>query len=157
MKYERLTQEQLKEMHKEFINFLASQSITKEEWEDIKTNKPQVAEDELDVFSDLVWEGVLNKVNYLEHFSPQQLFLFEFTDQFINLIGIKIENEAVDINTKQGFQWLRDNLLNDDVQIYTSSKPISDDRNKDIFALIKQGAHITKGKLYKYFNEMVEK
>jgi len=157
MKYERLTQEQLKEMHKEFINFLASQSITKEEWEEIKANKPQVAEDELDVFSDLVWEGVLNKVNYLEHFSPQQLFLFEFTDQLINLIGIKIDNEAIDINTKQGFQRLRDNLLNDDVQIYTSSKPISDDRNKDIFALIKQGAHITKGKLYQYFSDMVEK
>ena len=156
MKYERLTQEQLKEMHKEFINFLASQSITQEEWEDIKRNKPQVAEDELDVFSDLVWEGVLNNVNYLEHFSPQQLFLFEFTDQFINLIGIKIDNNAVDINTKQGFQWLRDNLLNDDVQIYTSAKPLSDDRNKDIFALIKQGAHITKGQLYKYFNGMVE-
>ena len=156
MKYERLTQEQLKEMHKEFINFLASQSITQEEWNDIKVNKPQVAEDELDVFSDLVWEGVLNNVNYLEHFSPQQLFLFEFTDQFINLIGIKIDNNAVDINTKQGFQWLRDNLLNDDVQIYTSAKPLSDDRNKDIFALIKQGAHITKGQLYKYFNGMVE-
>jgi len=89
MKYERLTQEQLDEMNKEFINFLASQSITNEEWENIKTNKPQVAEDELDVFSDLVWEGVLNNVNYLEHFSPQQLFLFEFTDQHIDLIGIK--------------------------------------------------------------------
>lgn len=156
MKYERLTQEQLKEMHKEFINFLASQSITQDEWEDIKRNKPQVAEDEIDVFSDLVWEGVLNNVNYLEHFSPQQLFLFKFTDQFINLIGIKIDNNAVDINTKQGFQWLRDNLLNDNVQIYTSAKPLSDDRNKDIFALIKQGAHITKGQLYQYFNTMVE-
>lgn len=157
MKYERLTQEQMKEMHKEFINFLASQSITKEEWENIKRQKPQVAEDELDVFSDLVWEGVLNKVNYLEHFSPQQLFLFEFTDNAINLIGIRINNEAVDINTKEGFQWLRDNLLNEDVEIYTSSKALSDDRNKDIFALMKQGAHITKGELYKYFNQMVEK
>ncbi|PKG43157.1 DUF6495 family protein [Psychroflexus sp. MES1-P1E] len=157
MKYERLTQEQLKEMNKEFINFLASQSITNEEWEDIKTNKPQVAEDELDVFSDLVWEGVLNNVNYLEHFSPQQLFLFEFTDQHIDLIGIKIQNETVDINTKQGFQWLRDSLLNEDVNIYTSRKALSEDRNKDIFALIKQGAHITKGKLYQYFSGMVEK
>jgi len=157
MKYERLTQEQFKEMHQEFINFLATQSITKDEWEELKLKKPQVAEDELDVFSDLVWEGVLNKVNYLEHFSPQHLFLFEFTDQHINLIGIKIDNEAVDINTKQGFQWLRDNLLNDDVQIYTSQKPISEDRNKDIFALIKQGAHITKGELYLYFDKMVER
>jgi len=42
------------------------------------------------------------------------------------------------------------------VNIYTSSKALSDDRNKDIFALIKQGANITKGELYKYFDNMVE-
>ena len=77
MKYIRLTKEQLEEMHQEFINFLATQSITAEEWESIKKNKPEVAEQELDVFSDLVWEGVLSKVEYLEHFSPQHMFLFK--------------------------------------------------------------------------------
>ena len=71
MKYARLTKEQFEELHQEFINFLATQSITAEEWGDIKTNKPEVAEQELDVFSDLIWEGVLSKVQYLEHISPQ--------------------------------------------------------------------------------------
>ncbi|MGO1729983.1 MAG: DUF6495 family protein, partial [Flavobacteriaceae bacterium] len=73
MKYERLTREQFEEMHQEFINFLATQQITVDEWEQIKKDQPGIVEQELDVFSDLVWEGVLNKVNYLEHFSPQQL------------------------------------------------------------------------------------
>ena len=77
MKYARLTREQLEEMQQEFINFLATQSITAEEWKDIKTNQPDVAEKEIDVFSDLIWEGVLNKVEYLEHFSKQQIFLFQ--------------------------------------------------------------------------------
>ncbi|MGO1752410.1 MAG: DUF6495 family protein, partial [Psychroflexus sp.] len=71
MKYERLTREQLEEMHQEFINFLATQKITADEWEKIKREQPGVAEQELDVFSDLVWEGVLNNVNYVEHFSTQ--------------------------------------------------------------------------------------
>ncbi len=62
MKYQRLTKEQLEELHQEFINFLATQSITAKEWDDIKKNKPEVAEQELDVFSDLIWEGVLSKV-----------------------------------------------------------------------------------------------
>ena len=75
MKYARLTKEQFEELHQEFINFLATQSITAEEWSDIKTNKPEVAEQELDVFSDLIWEGVLSKVQYLEHISPQQMHL----------------------------------------------------------------------------------
>ena len=44
MKYARLTKEQFEELHKEFINFLATQSITASEGEDIKTNKPEAAE-----------------------------------------------------------------------------------------------------------------
>ena len=67
MKYTRLTKEQLEELNQEFINFLATQSITAEEWKEIKEQKPEVAEEELDIFSDLVWEGVLSKVEYLEN------------------------------------------------------------------------------------------
>ena len=73
MKYSRLTKEQFEEMKQEFINFLASQSITADEWEKIKKEQPKAAEQELDVFSDLIWEGVLNKVEYLEHFSANQI------------------------------------------------------------------------------------
>ncbi|HSP83565.1 MAG TPA: DUF6495 family protein [Gillisia sp.] len=155
MKYTRLTKEQLEELQQEFINFLATQSITAAEWEEIKNLKPQVAEEELDVFSDLIWEGVLDKVTHLEHFSPNQMFLFHITQVEIHLIGIKIDNEAIDITTRQGYQWLQKNLMDDAVNLYTSSKPLTDDRNKDIFALIQQGASITKGDLFSYFYRIV--
>ena len=151
MKYSRLTKEQFEELHQEFINFLASQSITADEWEDIKINKPDVAEQELDVFSDLVWEGVLNQAKFLEHFSPNQIYLFKITDETINLIAVKVENEEVDITTRHGYSWLQQNLMDDRVSLFTSAKNISDDRNKDIFALIQQGAVITKGELYAFF------
>ena len=156
MKYARLTKEQFEEMHQEFINFLATQSITAEEWEQLKKDKPQVAEQELDVFSDIIWEGVLNKVEFLEHFSPNQIFLFQISETTINLIAIKIENPGVDITTKTGYNWLQNNILDDSVTMYTSTKVISEDRNKDIFALIKQGANITKGELYGYFQKLVK-
>lgn len=143
-------------MHQEFINFLATQSITAEEWEKIKKDKPDVAEEELDIFSDLIWEGVLNKVEYLEHFSPDQIFLFHITETTINLIAVKVENEAVDITTREGYQWLQTNLMNEMVNIYTSTKALTDDRNKDIFALIQQGANITQGELYGYFDNIVQ-
>ncbi|MBW2962532.1 DUF6495 family protein [Mesonia aestuariivivens] len=156
MKYTRLTKEQLEELHQEFINFLATQSITAEEWQDIKKNKPSVAEDELDVFSDLVWEGVLNQAKFLEHFSKQQLFLFKIGEVKMTLVGVKVENETIDIRTKDGYRWLQDNLLNEAVQIYTSTKVITDDRNKDIFALMQQGASITQGELFQYFEKLIE-
>ena len=77
MKYTRLTKEQFEALHPEFINFLASQSIDKSEWDKIKAEQPEVAEQELDVFSDLIWEGVLTRAEYLEHFSKNHIFLFQ--------------------------------------------------------------------------------
>lgn len=157
MKYTRLTKEQFEELHQEFINFLATQSITADEWNDIKTNQPQVAEQELDVFSDLVWEGVLAKVSYLEHISPQQMHLFHTKDDDMQLIAIKLNIDTVDLTTSEGFNWFRDNLLSDDVEFLTANKAYSDDKAMDKFKLIQQGAVITKGDLYRYFEKLVVK
>lgn len=156
MKYARLTKEQFEEMHQEFINFLATQSITADEWEKIKNEKPEVVEQEMDVFSDLIWEGVLNKVEYLEHFSANQMYLFHITAATINLIAVKVDSDKINITTPQGYAWLQNNLMDDSVNLYTSTKAIGDDRNKDIFALIKQGANITKGELYRFFEKVVK-
>lgn len=156
MKYARLTKEQFEELHQEFINFLATQSITADEWAELKVTKPEVVEQELDIFSDLIWEGVLNKVKYVEHISPRQLMLFHISETHMDLIAIKIEKEAIDITTDYGYKWLQQNIHNDAVVLYTSTKAISEDRNKDIFILIQQGASITKGELFTYFSKILE-
>ncbi|WP_040282336.1 DUF6495 family protein [Psychroserpens damuponensis] len=155
MKYSRLTKEQFEELHQEFINFLATQTITVEEWNDIKANKPEVAEQELDVFSDLIWQGVLSKVNYLEHISPQQMHLFHCTEKQMRLIALKIKNPEIDITTKEGYTWFKDNLLSDDVEMFTAVKDYSEDKGQDKFKLIQEGANITKGELYNYFENLV--
>src|SRR5690625_3527670 len=155
MKYRRLTKEQFEEMHQEFINFLAAQSITADEWEDIKKNKPEVMEQELDVFSDLIWEGVLNNVKYLEHISPQQLMLFYISDTHLKLTAIKISKGAIDVENDYCYKWLQQNINDNSVSLFTSTKDISDDRKKDIFILIEQSAVITKGALYQYFEDVL--
>ena len=155
MKYSRLTKEQFEELHQEFINFLATQSITADEWEKIKTNTPEIAEEELDVFSDLVWEGVLNNAKYLEHVSPSQMHLFNLENDFMHLITVKIIQKNIDITTAEGYQWLRENLMDDNVQFMQAKKEYSDDKNKDKFDLILKGAVITKGELFQYFDKLI--
>ena len=156
MKYSRLTKEQFEELHQEFINFLATQSITGDEWEAIKKNKPETAEQELDIFSDLVWLGVLQKVEFLEHISPQQIHLFQCNEKSMRLIALRIDNERVDFTTKEGFNWLRDNLLSDSVEFFNAKKDYSDDKHLDIFKMIQSGANITKGELFNYFANLVK-
>ncbi len=155
MKYTRLSKEQFEELHEEFINFLATQSVTADEWANIKANKPELAEQELDVFSDLVWEGVLNKATYLENISPQHMYLFHLAETQIELIGVKLKNETIDLTTREGFSWLRENLMNDDVELFNANKDYAEDKHLNKFELIQQGSMITKGDLFKYFEKLI--
>ena len=155
MKYTRLTRQQLEELHQEFINFLSAQSITGEEWKNLKEDKPDVAEDEVDVFSDLIWEGVLNKVGYLENVSAKQMHLFHCTDKEMKLISVKVMNPEIDLTTSTGFNWFKKNWQSDFVEYLTASKAYTDDKNLDKFGLIQQGAVITKGELYRWFEKVI--
>lgn len=155
MKYARLTKEQFEELHQEFINFLATQSITADEWANLKVNKPEVAEMELDVFSDLIWEGVLNKAEYLEHFAPQHMYLFHLDEKNMHAIVVNVKNDEVDITTKEGYNWLRENLMDESVEFLQADKAYTEDKNLDKFQMIEQGASITKGELYRYFYNLI--
>lgn len=156
MKYARLTKEQFEELHQEFINFLATQSITADEWTNLKANKPEVAELELDVFSDLIWEGVLNKAEYLEHFAPQHMYLFHLDENNMHAIVVNVKNDTIDITTKEGYNWLRENLMDESVEFLQADKAYTEDKNLDKFKMIEQGASITKGELYRYFAKIIK-
>jgi hypothetical protein len=156
MKYKRLTKEQFEALHQEFSNFLASQSIDKGEWDSIKAYKPEVAEQELDVFSDLIWEGVLTNANYLEHFSKNHIFLFHCQEKLIQSIVLKALEPQVDFMQKEGLQWLSDNLFTDTVEIHIGKKEYQEERNKAIFDLITEGAILSDGQLYLQINGIIQ-
>lgn len=156
MKYSRLTKEQFEELHQEFINFLATQAIDKAEWDKIKVEKPEVAEQELDVFSDLVWEGVLGRTEYLEHFSKNHIFLFQCFETDIKSIVLKSLVPETNFLTKEGLQWLSDNMFTDIIEIKTGRKFFTEERNNSIFQLIQQGAFLSDGQLFKQIISIIE-
>ncbi len=157
MKYKRLTKEQFEALHQEFANFLASQSIDKNEWDEIKTSKPEVAEQELDVFSGLIWEGVLTNAKFLEHFSKNYIFLFHCQELLVQSIVLKALDSSVDFLTKPGLQWLSDNLFTDQVEMHIGKKEYDEERNAAIFNLITQGAILSDGQLYMQINTIIQK
>jgi hypothetical protein len=155
MKYTRLTKEQFDELHQEFARFLASQSITADEWGKIKQEKPEMAEDELDVFSDLIWEGTLSNVSYLENWSAHQVYLFYFGESHIELISVKTTNQEIDLTTQEGINWLEKNIGEDTVEIYEGNKTYASERNVEIFNFIKQGAIISQGGFYEALKKIL--
>jgi len=156
MKYSRLTKEQFEELHQEFINFLATQAIDKAEWDKIKLEQPQIAEQELDVFSDLIWEGVLTRSEYLEHFSPNHIFLFQCGETLVHSIVLKSLVPETNFLSQEGLQWLSDNMFTDNIEMKIGKKEFTDERNASIFELIRQGAFLSDGQLYKQIHTIIE-
>lgn len=156
MKYTRLTKEQFEELHQEFTTFLATQSIDKAEWDTIKKEKPEVAEQELDVFSDLIWEGVLTKAQFLEHFSKNHIFLFQCFDTEVKSIVLKSLVSEVDFLTKEGLQWLSDNMFTETIEMKVGKRVFTEERNYSLFQLIQQGAFLSDGQLFNQINTIIE-
>ena len=153
MKYRQLTKEQFEGLHEEFARFLASQNIDKKEWDELKKEKPHVAEDEMNVFSDVVWDDVLTKTAYLEHFSPNLVNLFKCEEKEIHRIVIKI-NKEINVLEQEGFEWLLKNPNDEAIEFLRGSKAYQEERNAEIFDLIEKGSTISKGELYEYFDRL---
>lgn len=154
MKYRQLTKEQFESLHEEFARFLASQGIDKKEWEQIKTNKPQIAEDEMNIFSDVVWDDVLTRTEYLEHFSEKSVNLFKFFDDEIQRIVIKVDKN-INLLEQDGFEWLLKNPTDKSIELLQGTKPYKDERNLEIFDLIEKGSTISRGEIFEYFNKLI--
>jgi hypothetical protein len=154
MKYRQLTKEQFISLHEEFARFLASQSIDVKEWNQIKKEKPTVAEDEMNVFSDVVWDDVLSKTSYVEHFSETTANLFKCDEKEVHRIAIKI-NWDINLLKQEGFEWLMQNPMDNSVDVFKGSKAYQSERNLEIFDLIEKGSSISKGEIFEYFNSLV--
>jgi hypothetical protein len=154
MKYRQLTKEQFENLHEEFARFLATQSIDAKEWQTLKQEKPKVAEDEMNVFSDVVWDDVLTKTEYLEHFSETSVNLFKCEKDEIHRIAIKI-NWDINLLEQKGFEWLMQNPMDNSVDIFKGTKPYTEERNPEIFDLIEKGSNICRGEVFEYFSSLV--
>ncbi|AQS95214.1 hypothetical protein BXQ17_03695 [Polaribacter sp. BM10] len=154
MKYRQLTKEQFESLHEEFARFLASQSIDVKEWNQIKEEKPQIAEEEMNVFSDIVWDDVLTKTKFVEHYSKTTVNLFKCDEKKIKRIAIKI-NWDINLLEQEGFEWLMKNPLDNSVDIFTGDKAYNTERNSEIFDLIEKGGSITRGEIFNYFEQII--
>jgi len=155
MKYKQLTKEQFNELHKEFAQFLATQQIDANEWNVIKKENLKMAEEELNLFSDVVWEDVLNKTHYLEHFSKQSLNLFKCETKEILRIVVQVNKPEFDFFNDKDYQWFINNTNDDSIQFFKGTKAYDKERNIELFDLIQKGSVVSDGKLYESIFKLI--
>ena len=157
MKYHRLTEPQFIEMHHEFILFLASNSIDKENWDQIKETEPDTVNFLLDGFSDLVWEKILTQCSYVEFATKDQLFLFNTRLDQVEALVIKVIDANCDLRTTESFEWMLNNLHSKTVTLFEATKSYSPSRNEFIYSYLRKGAVLSEGNYFKelksYFSD----
>lgn len=152
MKYRALRIDELEEVEEQFINFLAANTVTSQEWVTLKEEEPGKAHRLIELFSDIVFDSVLSKVQYLEHRTPTDLRLFHCDIDKIYLIGLHVAasrdfdftkmkdgNSMLEAIRKAGAQ----------VKMYSMEKTYKEgDRKQELFKMMENGCLIADGKLY---------
>ena len=130
MKYERISQEELEKMEKEFIDFLVINGITAADWVSIKENEPLNADKIINQFSDVVWESILRSTKYLDRIEENTSYFFKCDVEDIYLIMINKGNKTKKATSKK----------------YTKS------REQEMFEMILSGCVISDGENFKELN-----
>lgn len=161
MKYRRLRNDELEEMEKEFVTFLASNSVPSDDWEKLKNEQPEKAEQLIDLFSDIVFDKVLENVEYLEYKAPKDMKTFHFGPEKAIMLGVRVEGESrVDFTKNESPEQMSGQMLMSGAKLkmYRAEKVYQKERKLEIFDLMESGALISRdGAMYKTLFELAER
>lgn len=148
-KYRLLTLEELKELEKEFIDYLIINGIAADDWEKMKANNPDNADEFVSLFSNVVFERIMRKTNYLESRKPHELKVFHCLADKMILVGMSAPGQQeIDFTNPDYIQKAIRNPP-EGLKIYTCDKKYEKPREVEIFELLQHGYTIAVGNLYK--------
>ncbi len=149
VRFKRLTVEELAVLEKQFVSFLAAQSILAVDWEKIKEAEPHRTEELLDAFSDMVYGSVMLDAQFLEHRTHDVLYCYQcLTDRFV-LIALEADKNS-NVDLKQ-IELSNIETMSSDFQlrIYTTEKMYEKAKEDEVFAMMKLGCEITNDAMFR--------
>lgn len=160
MKYRRLRKEELADLQKEFVQFLVSNTITAEDWEKLKKEEPTRADGLVDIFSDIVFDKIINSIKYLTYKTIDDIKTFACEEDKIHLRGLRVEGAPnLDLRENIAPSDMMANLKGSQakIQVYRAEKGYKPDRAAELFRMLEGGALIDKtGELYQALSMAVD-
>ncbi len=145
--YRNLTSEELHELEKEFIEFLVVNGIHADDWVKMKEESKEEVDRIIELFSDVIFEGIMRKTRFLEFRTRFDIKTFQCLEDKIILMGIKGPDE-VDFNDPVKLdQYMKKPV--EGIEIYTQEKAYGKKRELEIFDMTNQGCYISDGQLFK--------
>jgi uncharacterized protein DUF6495 len=149
LRFKRLSKEELTVLEKQFVSFLAAQSILAADWERIKKTDPERGESIIEDFSDLVYGSVMRDARFLERKTHRALYCYQcLVDRFV-LIALEVDkNSDVDLSAIE-LTHIKTIASDTQMHIYTSEKMYVKAKEDEVFALMELGCEITDGGMFK--------
>ena len=145
-KYRALDIEELQALEKEFVDFLVLNGIIGDDWVKMKETDPAAATKMTELFSDVVWEGILRKIQYLDFRSPQSIKCFQCLAE--EIIMVSMDSETLDL-TSADFELIKSGEKASEVQVYTAKKQYSKVREEELYDMLGWGCERSEGGLFK--------
>jgi len=151
-KYRTLTHTELKELEKEFVDYLVVAGIDAQKWVQIKDDSPAKAVRIIELFSDVVFEKILRKTKYIFKIENDTLFLFNYDDEMARLMIFQFPAEF-DLSKKSQAEIIVYSNKNQMLAIPQSKKYIRT-REEELFSMLQAGCTISSKSFY---NNMIKK
>ena len=147
-KYRWLSHIELEALEKEFIEYLVLNRITADDWIEIKLIQQEKAEKIIELFSDVVFETIFRKVQYLDLRTKTELKSVQCLATQMVLVGVSsVENNDIDLSDPILFDTYKKTPPK--LNIYTSNINYKEARELELFRLTEEGFSIADGKLFK--------
>ncbi|TAH24795.1 MAG: hypothetical protein EAZ07_08755 [Cytophagales bacterium] len=151
-RFRTLTLDELKNLEKEFIQFLIVQGISADHWEKIKINAPQDSILLIDNFSDFVFESVFSKELYIELRHKNMLQVFHAQLNEMSEVCLQ------DLNPEANFfddNWLNQITKPTENTLEKYTRTISyQNRALELFIITEQGGKIVNHELFDFLKSL---
>lgn len=138
-KFRRLRMDELEKLEKEFVRFLAAQSITATDYQKILVTDPQKQLELIDRFSDVVLTKTLSNIKILEQKTPKRLIYFTFYEDHATMHGFELaESQETDLTNfshpEQIIRYILANHLH--FNWLKGTKPYRKEKTEEIFEVL---------------------
>jgi len=147
VKYRRLTLEELESLETEFIDYLVINGITADDWVALKANDAPKTDRIIELFSDVVLEGALRKIEFLEMRTKTHVFCYQCLEARIVLMALQGDSSS-DFTSPT---FIRNALESPPkgIELFTSQKPYRIAREQELFQMLQKGLAVSDGSLFK--------
>ncbi len=152
VKYKRLTLSELKILKKQFVKYLASNSISASDWEKMKIDDIEKVDEFIDHFSDLIYENTLSKIEYLILKQKNALNCIKVNENDFDYYILTSKSSTINF---KNIDLITLNEKHEDINIFYTKRNITN-QSTSLVLMLEQGAEIADESLYIYLINLLK-